>query len=553
MSLPQAYARVQAGDPAGAEALLDAMIADYPRHIEALHMRAVLRHQRGDSAAALADFDVILEYPPDHADTRLNRGAIFFQLGRYEDALKDFERASVLAPEDAEIWRNRAAAERAVGRDDLAIASYDVALRLNPRDGGALSDRAASLGRLGRYDEALADLDRAISLAPDNAPAHGNRGKVLMEIERYAEAAPSFERALQDVSVSGALWNNYAVTLSALGRDRKAFAAFDRAAAAPLRDFESGHPLYNKGLMHLARGNYAEGFDLYARRVELGVVARPSGAAGIPEWDGAPTRGAVRIWSEQGVGDQILFTRLLPLVLERAPNAVIDCDPRLAQLFKRAHPQITIVAPSDPFESAQAQIAMGDLPRVLGVTPARVAELPAVLRADDAKVATIRARYEKLAQGRPIVGVAWASPRAKQAHAKGAGLDHWGALLREPYFFVSLQYDPGDNTTKANAPIHVDDTIDQMRSIDDFAAQIAALDAVVSISNTTVHVAGALGKPVFVLAPVARGLHWYWGLKGAATPWYPSVRLVRRAIGAPWDKQVAQAAALLGDMLAHAG
>ena len=549
MSLSQAYAKLQAGDAAGAEAMLNALLASDARNTDALHMRAVARHQRGDLNGALADLDTILEFPPDHADTRLNRGNILSQLKRFEDALRDYERASALAPDDIEVWRNRAAAERALGREEQAIESYTAILRVDSRHAGALSDRAASLGRLGRHEEALADLDRAVVLAPDNADAHGNRGKALLELERYDEAAAAFEWALYNAPKSGGHWNNYAVALGALGRDAEAFTAFDRAAAAPVRDFDGGHPLYNKGLMHLARGNYAEGFALYARRVELGVVAMPPGARAVRAWDGAGLDGMLRIWSEQGVGDQLLFSRLLPLALQRAPNIVVDCDPRLAPVLRRAHPEVEVVAPNASFDRAAAQIAMGDLPLALGVSPADVAALPPRLRADAAKTAAFRARYETLAQGKPIIGVAWASPRARHARLKGAGLEHWGALLTQPYFFVSLQYDRGD----APASVYVDEAVDQMRSMEDFAAQVAALDAIVSVSNTTVHVAGALGKPVFVLAPPARGLHWYWGLKGDRTPWYPSVRVVRRDVRTPWSVQVAEAAALLGDMLAHAG
>jgi tetratricopeptide (TPR) repeat protein len=552
MSLSQAYARVQAGDLAGAEAMLTQIIAADARNIEALNMRVMVRHQRGDLEGALSDLNIIVESRPDDADARVNRGHILFHLKRYDEALRDYERATEMQPDDIEVWMVRAAAERESGRDDLAFESYTTMLRLNPSFPGVLSDRAASLGRLGRYEQALADLDRAIALSPDNVPAHGNRGKVLMELERYGEAALAFERALSGLDVSGSLWNNYGLVLSALGRDAEAETAFDRAAAAPLRDFDAGHPLYNKGLLRLSRSDYAEGFALYARRVELGVVPRPSGAAGIPEWGGTPLDGSLRIWSEQGVGDQILFTRLLPLVLQRAPNVVLDCDPRLAPLLKRAHPDISIVSPAGPFHHAQAQIAMGDLPRVLGVTPNDFAKLPAILRAHEEKTAAIRARYEELAQGKPIIGIAWASPRAKHARLKGASLDHWQPLLAQPYCFVSLQYDPGEDIARAGAPIHIDASVDQMRSLDDFAVQIAALDGIVSISNTTVHVAGALGKPAVVLVPPGRGLHWYWGFNGETTPWYPSLRLVRRALGAPWESQVAEAAALLGDMLAHA-
>jgi hypothetical protein len=245
----------------------------------------------------------------------------------------------------------------------------------------------------------------------------------------------------------------------------------------------------------------------------------------------------------------------LPLVLARTARVVVDCDPRLASMLRRAHPGLAgILAPNAPCAGVAAQIAMGDLPRVLQLTAREIAALPIVLGADAEKMQSLRAKYQEKAQGRAIIGIAWASPKAKYARAKGAALEHWGALLSRGHFFVSLQYGDADAEIEAararfGADIYCDPDVDQMRSIEDFATQIAALDHVVSVSNTTVHVAGAIGARCVVLTPPGRGLHWYWGLQGATTPWYPSLRLVRRPFGAPWDEEIAAAAALVeGDL-----
>jgi hypothetical protein len=157
----------------------------------------------------------------------------------------------------------------------------------------------------------------------------------------------------------------------------------------------------------------------------------------------------------------------------------------------------------------------------------------------------LRARYEERAQGRPIVGIAWRS-KAPDGALRAPPLAHWGDLLREDYFFVSLQYgDVRADLERTPAPVFVDDEIDQMRDMDGFFAQVAATDHIVSILNTTLHVAGALAKPALALAPPGRGLHWYWGFEGEACAWHPSVRLVRRALGASWDEQIADAARIL--------
>jgi ADP-heptose:LPS heptosyltransferase len=233
--------------------------------------------------------------------------------------------------------------------------------------------------------------------------------------------------------------------------------------------------------------------------------------------------------------------------LERTPRVTVDCHPRLASLLKRAYPQLeAVLAPNAISAATCAHIAMGDIAGVLKLGREDVAAAPLTMQAPE-RVHELREKYLTLAKGRPVVGIAWASPMAKLARAKRAALEHWGALLREPYFFVSLQY--GDDRADIAAAreafggdIYRDESVDQMRSIEDFAAQLAALDQIVTISNTTAHVAGALGLRALVLLPPAHGLHWYWGHEGETTPWYPTLTLERRTLNEEWPSQIADAA-----------
>src|SRR5262249_9889136 len=162
-----------------------------------------------------------------------------------------------------------------------------------------------------------------------------------------------------------------------------------------------------------------------------------------------------------------------------------------------------------------------------------------------------RACYQAAANGRPIVGIAWRSNNTLFGEKKSCRLKDWEALLRESYFFVNLQYgDVGGEIAAAphNEAIFDDSEIDQMRDLDGFAAQIAALDHIVSVSNTTVHIAGALGQRAIVLLPSDRRVLWYWGEKGETTPWYDSLRLVARETDCA--DHVARAAILLRESLA---
>jgi tetratricopeptide (TPR) repeat protein len=555
MSTAEAVACLRRGDYAGAEAAVLRALEMNARDVEALSIRAMLRHQRGDIAGAIDAFNAVLAAAPKDVGAHFNRATLLHQAGRLEEAVHGYARALELEPRDVAAWIQCAAAERALGRHDDAARSCERALEIDPRNPTALNDGGAALARLRRFEEALVLFDRLVKTDPENASAHTNRGKVLAELGRYEEACSAYKQALIANPKHAPTWNSLGVARAALGRYAEAIDAYESASLGENQNFDVGHPVFNKAAAQLLLGDYAQGFESYVQRFAAGATNPPPRVEETPRWDGGQVDGVLRVRGEQGVGDQLLFTRLLPLALARTPRVALDCDPRIAPLLKRAYPELeAVLAPGQMARETSAHIAMGDIAGVLKLAPKGIAALPIVMHADAQRTQELRAKYETLASGRPIVGIAWASPRAKLARSKSAGLEHWGALLREPYCFVSLQYgDDSADIEAANAAfgcdIHRDESIDQMRSIEDFAAQLSALDYVVTVSNTTAHVAGALGLKCLVLVPPTHGLHWYWGVEGATTPWYPALALVRRALGAPWDEQVGEAASIVRNSL----
>ena len=548
MSTAEAVACLRRGDNAGAEAAVARALEINAQDVEALSIRAMLRHQRGDVAGAIEAFNAVLAVAPNDVAAHFNRATLLHQAGRLEEAVLGYARALEFEPRDVTAWVQRAAAERALGRRQDVVQSAMAALEIDARHPVALNEGAAALGRLGRFEESLSLFDRLVKAEPDSASAHSNRGKTLAELGRFEEACAAYKKALIANPKHAPTWNNLGVARAALGRFAEAIDAYESASLGENQNFDAGHPVFNRATALLLLGDYARGFEAYAQRFAAGAANPPPRVEAARPWQGERLDGVLRVRGEQGVGDQLLFTRLLPLVLARTPRVAVDCDPRIAELLRRAYPELeAVLAPGDVARDVAAHVAMGDVAGVLKLAPKDIAALPVVMSADAQRTRELRAEYERLANGRPIVGIAWASPRARLARPKSAALEHWGALLKESYFFVSLQYgddraDIGAAKAAFGCDLYHDDSVDQMRSIDDFAAQLSALDCIVTISNTTAHVAGALGLNCFVLAPPAHGLHWYWGVEGAATPWYPTLTLVRRDLGAAWDEQVAEAA-----------
>lgn len=546
----EALALLQRGDAAAAERAIEPALGAAPHEPNVRHLAALIRRAQGDLAGALADFDAALAAAPNAARMHLNRATLLVDLGRHEEALAGFDAAARFGLDHAALWSGRGAALSHLGRNTEAIAALDRALALDPSGADARANRARALLADGRYEEAIADHDVLLHRQPGDAGLWDNRGVALFKLDRLDEAEASLAEASRLRPDHPATLSNLGLTLFGLGRPEAAIAAFDRAlaldggadpaAAASLR--------YNRGMAFLARGDFDAGWEGLEARWAAGMVNSPMGDNGEPAWRGERVDGPLRIWPEQGIGDQILFARLAPLARERAGRVVLGCDTRLAPLFARSFPDIEVAG--EGHCPAAAQCAMGSLGAVMRAKREDLGDGAAFLRADARKAEEMRARYAAIAGGRPIVGVAWSSTCPGRGEWKTAALSCWRPLLERDCLFVSLQYgETRGDIAAAHAAfgvdIHADVEVDQLRDLDGFAAQVAALDHVVSVSNTTVHMAGALGVDCVVMPPPGRGRLWYWSIEGDATPWYRSVRIVRRALSESWETQVARAAAVL--------
>ena len=304
--------------------------------------------------------------------------------------------------------------------------------------------------------------------------------------------------------------------------------AADRARAAG-REAEATGDI--NGLV--MAGTYLERLEDYSAAARLlaaaGLLVAPSA---LPEWDGSPLSGRTLqvVQRIRDIGSPIRLGRLLPLAARGAGRCVALVEPRLVPLFKRSFPQVDVrQAPGNgvrDLEDADVIASYETLWRHLATDAATVAGQFTPLRADPEKVRRFREKYSR---GHPLIGICWSSTNAKKDLP---GLADWGGFLRSlNATYVSLQY--GDVAQDVAAlrsfsgrdVIH-DETVDSLTDIDTFSAQVAAMDAVVTISNTGAHLAGALGAPMIVILDDKN--HLIWPVQGNHTAWYPSARLVRK-------------------------
>jgi hypothetical protein len=312
---------------------------------------------------------------------------------------------------------------------------------------------------------------------------------------------------------------------------------------------------FHLALARLLLGDFRHGWDDY----ELRQLDRdyPRRAAVYPRWDGSPlsTR-TILVQREQGLGDEIMFSSCLPQVIETAAHCIIECEPRLLGIFRRSFPSAMVFASTSdvipPREIAEQvidfAIPAGSVPRFLRKGVGDFPRHDGYLKADPQRIARWRERLSLLGPGLKV-GISWiGGVRKTRREMRSLPLEAWLPILRlTGVSFVSLQYtaDAGDAAAafceRHGVPIeHWGEAIEDY---EETAALVCALDLVVSVCTAVIHLAGALGRPVWVMAPYSP--EWRYGFSGGTMPWYPSARVFRQPAFGEWGPVTESVAAEL--------
>jgi len=480
----------------------------------------------GDAGAALAAACVVLDLEPDDLTFRFRSAVALTDLGRVGEAVDAYRGLVRAAPATGAVWNNLALALRSLGRLGEAEAVFHRRLALDPGDGNAWLAFAPSAPDLSGH---IARLSRATRLGAGAAiDWHA-------AAERFPARAVEATRAAVVVDpLDAGVWNNLGSRLSRRGDRPGAVRAHERAA---IIEPDNTKFLFNRGVARLAAGDLG-GWGDYALGFEAVAARPPERRPDLPRWDGGAATGPLFVSREQGVGDEVFFAGTLPDLRARAVDVIWECDERLIPLFRRSFPGVAFVPPSAPAPGAVARIASGDLPGLFRPDFAAFERVVSpYLNADPEAVARARARNDT-GDGRPLIGVSWYSKNAEVGADRSVPARDLAAAIAAafPARLVNLQYGAVDDdladVRRTGHEIAVDPNIDTWADIDGLAALIAAMDLVVSIDNSTVHLAGALGVPVWILLPP--GADWRWFVDPERSPWYPSARLFRRPIGADW-------------------
>jgi Flp pilus assembly protein TadD len=469
-----------------------------------------------------------------------NLGLALHQAARLQEAVLVYRRFRTLDPADVEICNNLCACLIDLGQFDDARAAAEGALKLNPNYAKAHTNLGVILERQNQTEASIASYRRAIEADPHDASGHANLAVALHNKGDLDEALAASRRAVALAPHHPLLHTNLAGVLHNKGEIDEALAVSHRAVAlAP------EHPLvrFNHSHLLLMCGDFQNGFADY--RWRRGCFANLQKFSGH-EWQGESFAGRrLLLFSEQGIGDALQFIRYLPMVAARGGEIVLQVQSSLVPLLKSLQ-GVTVVARGEPLPPLDLQLPLMDLPHVFGTTLDSIpADVP-YLHAEKTRIETWRRDFRDVAALK--VGVVWAG----SATHKG---DRYRSLAAEAVLprlvmpgvqLYSLQKEP----RPADAPVLAglgSDVIDLAPRLGDFAdtaAVTAALDLIISVDTSVVHLAGAMGRPCWVLLPYAQD--WRWLRDREDSPWYPSLRLFRQQKPQAWDGVLTRVAAELG-------
>jgi Flp pilus assembly protein TadD len=432
------------------------------------------------------------------AEAHCFRANTLYAIDQVPQAVEAFDKAIVLCPEYADAWNGRGLALAELGELTDALACYDRAAALQADRPGAYFNRSAALHNLGRDVEALAAADRALALDPGSVPALNNRGNALR----------------------------------ALGRLEEALAHYDLAVAG---DPQNAQSRFNRAVCRLAAGDFARGWEEYEWRTRLRGFEKGAPRMNAPLWLGEPDISGRTIFlhAEQGHGDTIQFCRYVPYVAAAGATVVLAVQPLLGSLLETLPGVSRVAGPGDRDLRADFRCSLLSLPRALA---GRIDKIPATIPYLSAPQSKLDLWRDRLGPRRGLrVGIAWAGNRQhKNDRNRSLTLSQLTPIAKLGLPLYCLQREmPLNDLHEFAAFANVEYFGENLSDFTDTAALIAQLDLVITVDTAVAHLAGAMGKPAWLL--LSHAPDWRWMQDREDSPWYPTIRLFRQPRPGDWE------------------
>ena len=490
------------------------VLAINANYFDALQLLATLELQVNNLSEADRLFGLAIKINPNSPEVYNNRGLTLHDLKRFDEALVSFMKAINLNPHFADAFNNQGNTYKTINKLNEALLSYSEAIKIDQSHLNAHRNKGNLLRIQGRFDEALIFINQAIQINPNHADAYYIRGLIFHELHRFDDAFDSYNAAIR-------INPNHV----------------------------DAH--YTRGLLALRLLKLKEGFSDYRYRwTSTDYLCQPIKSS-IPECEPGVLSGRILLWAEQGIGDEIFYAGMLRYAFNDQASITISADKRLHSIFRRSFPEIQLVDKALIKESSVdqgyvAQSPFGDLGYLLGLDEGKLrAKRASYLSADPVRKAQLLSDNPVLGSGLKsglVCGISWCSANQQFGHYKSIQLlDFEPILATHGVGFVNLQYGDVDAEInlvgrKLGINIHQMKNLDLFNDIEGLLALIDVCDIIVTTSNVTAHLAGALGKPAAVIVPSGKGRLWYWHEGDGSNIWYPSLHIFSQENPSGWAK-----------------
>jgi hypothetical protein len=492
---------------------------------------AIALFESRDFGAALRALDECLGVDARNAALLNYKARTLEQLGRLEEALRCVDLALEAKSDDVTELCNRAALLTRLSRREEALSSLDRALRTQPQCVDILVKRARLLFQLERREESLGAVERAVGLSPRNLEALDTRGMILDDLGRRTEALADFEKILSiDPHHAGAITNR-GVLYGRSGKFEEALTCYDRSLSL---NPDQPNAAYNRAVVRLVLGDWSKGFAEFENRWTLFPHEATRLARLAPRWTGEQNLvgKTILLHHEQGYGDTLQFARYVPLVAQRGGRVILATPKALRRIMMTLPASPRVVSEGDPTPTHDFHCPLMSLPLVFGTTPNTVPASIPYLRADPRDITLWRQRLG--ARRRARIGIVWSGRRFPPInHARDMTFEALRPLLALDADFICLQTDLNDAERRqfSSSP----NAVTLKEGFEDFAdtaGLLENLDLVITVDTAIAHLAGALGKPVWVMNRYATC--WRWLANRSDSPWYPTLRLFRQPALGDW-------------------
>jgi tetratricopeptide (TPR) repeat protein len=521
---------------------------------------------------AIQFYQKALKYNPYLAEAHNNIGIALHEKGRFDEAVLNFQNALELKVDYAEAYFNMGNAFHKKKQHDYAMASYNKALKINPALYEAYNNIGLILQEQGNLMEAISNYRKVVQIKPDFAMAYFNLGTVFQKEKKLDEAITNFKRALQlDPDIDNAHLNlgialhekgfpdealssyeqavkqkpdsidaltNLGIVLQAKQRLVEAISVFRKVLQMKPDDAEAH---WNFSITLLLSGNFEAGWMEYEWRQHVKEFEKRSFTK--PRWNGEDIRArAVLLYAEQGIGDTIQFVRYAPLLAQKGARVFVECQAELVSLLTGVDGVQEVIKRGEVLPEFDMHCSLLSLPYIFNTS---LETIPSRIPYIQANPSLVAKWGDKVRSDTHLfkVGIAWSgNPKYKHDHLRSCELETFACLANiEGIDYFSLQKRKvAEQATDPLAGLRLIDFMDEVNDFADTAAIIQNLDLVISVDTAVAHLAGALGKTVWILLPYTPD--WRWMLDREDSPWYPTMSLFRQKSPGEWGPVIEKVA-----------